>query len=80
VKKLERLKLVKGARRGKEKVVAVTPEGEAACERYAAIREELLVKSMVATDVADDQLSAIAERTRVLSGRYDQACRAAASL
>ncbi|KQT54964.1 transcriptional regulator [Aureimonas sp. Leaf454] len=80
VKKLERLKLVKSTRRGKEKLVAVTAEGDAACERYAAIREELLVKSMLGSDVAGERLSAVAQRIRLLSGHYDQACRAAASL
>lgn len=80
LKKLERLKLIKSGKRGKEKLVMVTPEGEAACERYARIREELLVKSVLATEVSSDQLSQIAGRIRALSGHYDQASRAAASL
>lgn len=80
LKKLERLKLVQGARRGKEKLVIVTKQGQEVCARYAAIREELLVKSVLATDVSGETLSKVAARIRALSGHYDQATRAAASL
>jgi predicted MarR family transcription regulator len=80
VRKLERLQLVRSTKRGKEKVVGITAKGQAACERYAAIREQILVKSMLTNDVAGEPLSAIAQRIRLLSGHYDQACRAAASL
>ena len=80
LKKLERLKLVRGAKRGKEKLVQITPEGEAACRRYAGIREALLVKSVLSTEVSEAALSEVAARIRALSGHYDQAARAAASL
>ncbi len=80
LKKLERLKLIKSGRRGKEKLVMVTESGADACIRYAAIREALLVKSVLSTEVTADALSAMAARLRALSGHYDQAARAAASL
>ncbi|MCO6185290.1 winged helix DNA-binding protein [Rhizobium sp. L1K21] len=80
LKKLERLKLIQSAKRGKEKLVAVTGKGQNVCARYAAIREELLVKSVLATEVSPEALSQIATRMRALSGHYDQATRAAASL
>ena len=80
MKKLERLKLLKGGRRGKEKTVEVTPAGEEACRRYAQIREQLLVRSVRATGIDPVQLSEIAAVMRSLSGQYDQAARAAASL
>lgn len=80
LKKLERLGLIKGGRRGKEKLVEVTDKGRAACKRYQEIREALLVKSVLATEVSPEALSAIAARIRALSGHYDQAARAAASL
>jgi len=80
LKKLERLKLLKGGRKGKEKTVAITPAGEEACRRYGEIREQLLVKSMLATGVEPGRLSEIAATMRSLSGQYDQAARAAASL
>ncbi len=80
LKKLERLKLIKSGRRGKEKLVMVTEMGAEACTRYKAMRESLLVRSVLATEVSADALSDIATRLRALSGHYDHAARAAASL
>lgn len=80
IRKLENLKLVKSRREGKEKVVEATGEGRAACARYATVREELLVKSVRATGLTEDSLSALGALLRALSGHYDQAARAATSL
>ncbi|GGG34176.1 winged helix DNA-binding protein [Chelatococcus composti] len=80
VKKLERLRLVKSGRKGKEKTVAVTPEGERACLRYKAIREQLLVRAVRGLGFDENVLSQIASNMRALSGHYDQAARSAASL
>ncbi|MFN7025115.1 MAG: winged helix DNA-binding protein [Pseudorhizobium sp.] len=80
LKKLERLKLIKSGRRGKEKLVMVTEAGAHACQRYKSMRESLLVRSVLATEVSADALSDIASRLRALSGHYDHAARAAASL
>jgi predicted MarR family transcription regulator len=80
VKKLERLKLVKSARAGKEKVVSTTAAGIAACERYKEVREALLVKAVKLSGAAPGKLSEFAAELRALSGHYDQAARAAASL
>jgi predicted MarR family transcription regulator len=80
LKKLERLKLVRGGRAGKEKTVAVTAEGAQACARYTQIREALLVRAVSGMGWDERQLSDFASRMRALSGHYDQAARAAASL
>jgi predicted MarR family transcription regulator len=80
LKKLERLKLLKSGRKGKEKTVAVTQAGEDACLRYAQVREQLLVRSVLGTGMDPARLSEIAAMMRSLSGQYDQAARAAASL
>ena len=80
VKKLDRLKLVRSGKRGKEKLVSISPEGEAACDRYFEIREALLVQSVLGSEASPESLSAIAARLRALSGHYDQAARSAASL
>jgi predicted MarR family transcription regulator len=80
LKKLEKLKLVKGARAGKEKVVSATAAGQQACERYKAVREALLVPSVLGAGVDPKRVSALAAELRTLSGHYDQAARAAASL
>ncbi len=60
LKKLEKLKLVKGGKAGKEKTVTVTTAGQQACERYRAIRETLLVPSVIGSGVDPKKLSAFA--------------------
>lgn len=80
LKKLKALGLVETGRRGKEKTVAVTEAGAAACARYRDVRERLLVASVRATGFDAERLSAVAEAMRALSGQYDQSARAAASL
>jgi len=80
VKKLEALKLVASGRSGKEKTVAITATGEQVCRRYGEIREALLVKPVKGAGVDERRLSEIAATMRALSGDYDQAARAAASL
>ena len=72
--------LKKSGRKGKEKTVAITPAGEEACRRYAQVREQILVKSVLASGADPGRLSDIAAAMRSLSGQYDQAARAAASL
>lgn len=80
LKKLEGLGLLKTGRRGKEKTVAVTKAGADACSRYREVREALLVASVKALNFDDAEVSRIAALMRALSGQYDQAARAAASL
>jgi predicted MarR family transcription regulator len=80
LKKLEGLKLVKSGREGKERVVAITPKGAELCARYGEIRNELLVNPLAALGLAKANLSEVAAELRALSGHYDQAARAAASL
>jgi predicted MarR family transcription regulator len=80
LRKLEKLRLIKSNRKGKEKVVSITPAGEEACRQYARVRETLLVKSVLATGIDATAISRIAAELRSISGQYDQAARAAASL
>ncbi len=80
LKKLEAAGLVASGRLGKEKVVEITPEGRAVCLKYREIRETLLTKPLAATGLDPAHLSEIAAMMRALSGHYDQAARAAASL
>ena len=80
LKKLEAQRLVKAGRRGKEKTVEITPAGAALCLRYREVRESLLVGGMKALGVDEARLSELAALMRMLSGQYDQASRAAASL
>jgi predicted MarR family transcription regulator len=80
VKKLEGLGLVVSGRRGNEKTVALTAKGEAVVEKYRSIREALLVAPVKSAGADETRLSEIAALMRALSGHYDQAARAAASL
>lgn len=80
VKKLEKAGLVKGERIGKEKAVSVTKKGAEAVTRYHEIREALLIQGVKAFGTEAAVLSRIATEMRALSGLYDQAARAAASL
>jgi len=80
LKKLEKRRLIRSSRAGKEKIVEITPSGEAACERYREVREACLVGGVVASGLEAQRLSEIAGLMRTLAGHYDQAARAAASL
>jgi predicted MarR family transcription regulator len=80
VKKLQAHALVASGRHGKEKTVTITPKGEALCRKYRDLREALLVKPVRGTGVDERKLSELAGTMRALSGHYDQAARAAASL
>lgn len=80
LKKLEAQGLVQSGRRGKEKTVAITAAGEEASRAYRAIREGLLVASVVETGLDTAELSRLAALLRALSGQYDQAARAAAAM
>ncbi|MCC6946538.1 MAG: winged helix DNA-binding protein [Bradyrhizobiaceae bacterium] len=80
VKKLEALGLVVSGRRGSEKTVALSPKGEGVIQKYRNIREALLVAPVKGAGADESKLSQIAGLMRALSGHYDQAARAAASL
>jgi predicted MarR family transcription regulator len=68
------------AKEGKENLFSVTDTGVAFCERYAAIRCQLLVADGMGAVHDDETLSQIAAILRALSGQYNQAARAAATL
>lgn len=80
VKKLIGLKLLASGRRGSEKTVSLTARGDAVVRKYHSIREALLVAPVKGATVDGRRLSEIAGLMRALSGHYDQAARAAASL
>jgi predicted MarR family transcription regulator len=80
IRKLEEAGLVATGRAGKEKLVSATEEGAALCARYAEVRERLLTRPLRSSGPAEAQMSEVAELLRALSGYYDQAARAAATL
>ncbi len=80
VKKLQGAGLVTSGRAGKEKTVEITEKGRDICKKYREIRDKLLIGPLSTTTLDKEHLSEIAAMMRALSGHYDQAARAAASL
>jgi len=80
LKKLVRLGLVERLRRGKESFFATSSSGRQACAKYAEVREACLLEALDALGFEGGTIEEAAGRLRALSGLYDQAARAAASL
>ncbi len=80
LKKLVGLELVGKEKRGKEIFYSTTAKGKKLCNDYRSVREQCLIPGMKHLDQDADALSEHAETLRTLSGLYDQASRAAASL
>ena len=80
IRKLVKTGLVISGKVGKEKSVAMSEKGTALCERYREIREALLVGATTVYNQDDMLFTKLANELRILSGQYDQATRAAASL
>ena len=78
-------KLMKGGfinseKRGKEVYYSPSDEGRALCDAYRTIRQQCFAPGLSQTDLTGSDLREVAANLRVLSGQYDQASRAAASL
>jgi len=80
LKKLVALGLVRSDKRGKEVLFATTSKGQQHIAKYREVREACLVSSMSGQAVQNFELGELARLLRSLSGSYDQAARAAASL
>ena len=80
LRKLVKLELLSAEKRGKEVFYKTTDEGRALCNKYRDVRAQCLLESLPHTGLNGDELRDIAASLRALSGLYDQASRAAASL
>ncbi len=80
LKKLLNLGVVVGSKNGKEVTYASTELGRGHVQRYREIRETCLINALKADDGLNRDIGELARLLRVLSGMYDQAARAAASL
>jgi len=80
LKKLVALGMVRSTRSGKEVLYSITDEGRRMVQRYREVRERCLVDSLVPGAVRNDEIGRLARGLHQLSGHYDQAARAAASL
>ncbi len=80
VKKLVKLDLLVGEKQGKEMFYTTTASGKKLCNDYREVRKECLLEVLKMWDIGEGELSDKASFLRALSGLYDQASRAAASL
>lgn len=80
LKKLVGAGLLRGDKQGKEVFYATTPEGVALVVRYREVRERCLLPAAPREGAERAEIARLAQRLRELSGVYDQAARAAASL
>jgi predicted MarR family transcription regulator len=80
IKKLVALGLLSGEKQGKEVFYSTTPAAAALVERYRQVRERCLLPTLGGEGADRHELQRTADVLRALSGVYDQAARAAASL
>lgn len=79
LKKLVAAGYVSSTKRGKEVFFRTTDEGAALCQRYREVREACLMPGFSGTEEENGRIGDAARLLRTLSGRYDQAARAATS-
>lgn len=80
LKKLVSMGLIEKEKRGKEIFYATSEKGKKLCEEYRNVREQCLIPGIKSINQDAEELSRHAAVLRTLSGLYDQASRAAASL
>jgi predicted MarR family transcription regulator len=80
LRKLMKLELLESEKRGKEVFYRTSPRGAEICEAYRKVRSQCLLDGMGHMDLSGEELRDLATQLRALSGQYDQASRAAASL
>lgn len=80
LKKLINLGVVSSQKNGKEVTYSATEKGREHVQRYRMVREQCLMEPMGGDGVFNQEIGELARLLRVLSGMYDQAARAAASL
>ena len=79
LRKLAGLGLVQSARQGKESFFSVTEKGREICLAYRDVREACLMPGFTGSAEDNARIGELAQLLRTLSGRYDQAARAAST-
>lgn len=80
LRKLLKMELLLSEKRGKEVFYRASTKGERLCASYRDVRERCFLDGLSRLDISGDEMREIAASLRALSGQYDQASRAAASL
>lgn len=79
LKKLMAAGYVSSQKKGKEVFFSTTESGTALCLRYRDVRDACLMPGFSGASEENKQLGELAKLLRTISGRYDQAARAATS-
>lgn len=80
LRKLMKMELLVSQKRGKEVFYSASPTGEDLCKAYREVRDRCFLDGLSRMDMTGEEMREIAASLRALSGQYDQASRAAASL
>ena len=80
LRKLMKMNLLISEKRGKEVFYSISEDGAALCEAYRKVRDNCFIESLGHLDMTGDEMREMAASLRALSGQYDKASRAAASL
>jgi len=80
LRKLLKAGFLASEKRGKEVFYRTSAEGAALCDAYRDVRRQCLLDGLAGADLPGKELRDLARSLRALSGQYDQASRAAASL
>jgi predicted MarR family transcription regulator len=80
LRKLLKQELILADKRGKEVFYSTSDRGAALCEAYRRIRRDCFLDGLPRMDLSGPELRRVAAQLRAISGQYDQASRAAASL
>lgn len=80
LRKLMKMELLSSEKRGKEVFYRTSETGQKLCDDYRKIRDQCFVDGLSRMELTGAEMREIAASLRSLSGQYDQASRAAASL
>lgn len=80
LRKLLKMELLTSEKRGKEVFYRTSTSGAALCDAYREVRSRCFLDGLSKLDMTGAEMREIAASLRTLSGQYDQASRAAASL
>ena len=80
LRKLLKMDLLTSEKRGKEVFYRTSTAGAALCDAYRDVRSRCFLDGLSKLDMTGEEMREIAASLRALSGQYDQASRAAASL
>ncbi|SCZ71234.1 winged helix DNA-binding protein [Epibacterium ulvae] len=80
LKKLLKMEMLTSEKRGKEVFYRASEQGQALCQAYRDVRARCFIDGLSRLDMTGEDMREMASSLRSLSGQYDQASRAAASL